>query len=53
VLGVTILSLTPDYRESLGLAADVQGALVSQVLEGSAAAKAGIEAGDVITAVNG
>jgi len=50
-LGVTVLSLTPDYRRSLGLADDVQGALVSQVAEGSAAASAGIEAGDVITTV--
>jgi len=53
VLGVTILSLTSDYRKSLGLTDDVQGALVSQVLEGSSAAKAGIEAGDVITSVDG
>ncbi|MGA1576536.1 MAG: Do family serine endopeptidase [Steroidobacteraceae bacterium] len=53
VLGVNILSLTGDYRESLGLDDDVTGALVSQVLEGSAADRAGIEAGDVITAVNG
>jgi serine protease Do/serine protease DegQ len=53
VLGVTILSVTGDYRSSLGLADDVQGALVSQVLEGSAADKAGIQAGDVITAVDG
>jgi len=50
-LGVSVLSLTPDYRQSLGLAEDIQGALVSQVSEGSAAARAGIEAGDVITAV--
>jgi len=53
VLGVTILSLNADYRQSLGLSDDVQGALVSQVLEGSAAAKAGIQAGDVITTVDG
>jgi serine protease Do/serine protease DegQ len=53
VLGVTILSLNSDYRKSLGLADDVQGALVSQVLEGSAADKAGIQAGDVITSVDG
>jgi Do/DeqQ family serine protease len=53
VLGVTILSLDGDYRKSLGLAEDVQGALVSQVMEGSAAEKAGIAAGDVITSVNG
>jgi Do/DeqQ family serine protease len=52
-LGVSVLSLTPDYRKSLGLGDDVQGALVSQVAEGSAAARAGIEAGDVITNVHG
>jgi Do/DeqQ family serine protease len=52
-LGVMTLSLTPDLRKSLGLAESAQGALVSQVTEGSAAARAGIEAGDVITAVRG
>ena len=52
-LGVSVLSLTPDYRKSLGLGDDVQGALVSQVVEGSAAARAGIEAGDVITIIRG
>ena len=50
-LGVTTLSLTPEFRKSLGLPDNAQGALVSQVTEGSAAAKAGIEAGDVITSV--
>jgi serine protease Do/serine protease DegQ len=50
-LGVTTLSLTPEFRKSLGLAENAQGALVSQVAEGSAAARAGIEAGDVITSV--
>jgi S1-C subfamily serine protease len=49
VLGVTILSLDGDTRKSLGLADDVQGALVSQVMPGSAAEKAGVAAGDVIT----
>jgi Do/DeqQ family serine protease len=53
VLGVTILSLDGDTRKSLGLAEDVQGALVSQVMPGSAAEKAGLVAGDVITAVDG
>ena len=52
-LGVVTLSLTPEFRKSLGLADDVQGALVSQVTEGSAAERAGIEVGDVITAVRG
>ena len=52
-LGVTTLSLSPEFRKSLGLADDAQGALVSQVSEGSAAARAGIEVGDVITSVRG
>ncbi|MEX0734167.1 MAG: DegQ family serine endoprotease [Steroidobacteraceae bacterium] len=52
-LGVTTLSLTPEFRKSLGLAENAQGALVSQVAEGSAAARAGIEVGDVITSVRG
>ncbi len=52
-LGVTTISLTPEFRKSLGLAENAQGALVSQVAEGSAAARAGIEAGDVITSVRG
>jgi S1-C subfamily serine protease len=52
-LGVSVLSLTTDYRKSLGLGEDIQGALVSQVTEGSAAARAGIQAGDVITGISG
>jgi Do/DeqQ family serine protease len=52
VLGVNIQTLTPDIAESMGLA-NVTGALVSQVVEGSPAEKAGIKAGDVVTAVNG
>ena len=52
VLGVNIQTLTPDIAESMELG-NVQGALVSQVVDGSAAEKAGIKAGDVITAVNG
>ena len=52
VLGVNIVTLTPDVADNLG-AKDAQGALVSQVVDGSAAEKAGIKAGDIITAVNG
>ena len=52
ILGVNIVTLTPDWAENLGVK-DAQGALVSQVVEGSAADKAGVKAGDVITAVNG
>jgi serine protease Do/serine protease DegQ len=52
VLGVNIQTLTPDIAESMELG-NVQGALVSQVVDGSAAEKAGIRAGDVVTAING
>jgi len=52
ILGVHIVTLTPDIADSLG-AKDTQGALVQEVVEGSAAEKAGVKAGDVITAVNG
>jgi Do/DeqQ family serine protease len=52
ILGVNIVTLTPDIADNLGVK-DAQGALVSQVVDGSAAEKAGVKAGDVITAVNG
>ncbi|HYB63971.1 MAG TPA: Do family serine endopeptidase [Steroidobacteraceae bacterium] len=51
-LGVSMFTVTPDIAHSLGLASAV-GALVSQVVEGSPAARAGLRVGDVITAVNG
>jgi Do/DeqQ family serine protease len=51
-LGVSMYTVTPDIAHSLGLASAV-GALVSQVVEGSPADKAGIRTGDVITSVNG
>jgi Do/DeqQ family serine protease len=53
ILGVNIVTLTPDLIEGVGVPANTQGALVSQVVEGSAAEKAGIKINDVITAVNG
>jgi Do/DeqQ family serine protease len=52
LLGVNIYAVTPDIAQSLGLDS-ATGALVSQVIEGSAADKAGIRTGDVITSVNG
>ncbi len=52
-LGVVTISLTPQFRASLGLPDDAQGALVTQVAEGSAAARAGIEVSDLITSVRG
>src|SRR5688572_26262996 len=51
LLGVSIYSLTPDTAKALNLPS-TQGVLVSQVSEGSAADRAGIKAGDVITSIN-
>jgi serine protease Do len=51
-LGVTVQDLNQDLAESFGLKRP-DGALVSQVAPGSAAAAAGLKAGDVITQVNG
>ena len=51
-LGVSMYTVTPDIAHSLGLT-NVTGALVSQVVDGSPAEKAGIRSGDVITSVNG
>jgi serine protease Do len=50
-LGVTVESLTPQLQEYFG--ARDGGALVSSVTAGSAAEKAGLKAGDVITTING
>ena len=50
-LGVTVQSLTPELEEFFG--AKNGGALVSSVTSESAAAKAGVKAGDVITSING
>jgi Do/DeqQ family serine protease len=52
LLGVGVQPITPDIAQSLGLAT-TQGALVTRVVEDSAAEKAGIKTGDVVTAVNG
>src|SRR6202008_1657891 len=52
LLGVSMYTVTPDIAHSLGLA-NAMGALVSQVVDGSPAEKAGIHTGDVITSVNG
>src|SRR6185295_18577677 len=51
-LGVTVQGVTPELAESLGLKQNT-GAIVSNVAEGSAADKAGVKRGDVITSFNG
>jgi len=51
-LGVQIQPVTTDIADSLGLK-KAAGAMVDEPQSGSPAAKAGIQSGDVITAVNG
>jgi serine protease Do len=51
-IGVQIQPVTADIADSLGMK-NVEGALVDEPQPGSPAAKSGIEAGDVITAVDG
>ena len=51
-LGVQIQPVTTDIADSLGLK-KAEGALVAEPQANGPAAKAGIESGDVITAVNG
>jgi serine protease Do len=51
-LGVQIQPVTAEIAESLGLN-KAAGAMIAEPQSGSPAAKAGIEPGDVITAVNG
>ena len=51
-LGIHIQDVTPSIAEALNLDA-ATGALVSQVVPGSAAEEAGVQAGDVILAIDG
>src|SRR6202161_316875 len=51
-IGVQIQSVTPEIADSLGLK-NSEGALVAEPQSDGPAVKAGIEAGDVVTAVNG
>jgi serine protease Do len=51
-LGVNIQEMSPDMASSLNLK-EAKGALVSEVVEGSPAASAGVKRGDVITGFAG
>ena len=51
-LGLSVYAVTRDVARSLGLS-KAAGGLVAQVIPGSPAEKAGIHAGDVVTAIEG
>jgi serine protease Do len=51
-LGVSIQQVTPDLAKQFGLK-ETMGALVSEVMENSPAARAGLQSGDIITALDG
>ncbi len=51
-LGVEIGNLAP-FRESMGLPDTTQGALINSVNPGGPADRSGLQAGDVVTALNG
>lgn len=52
-IGVEPQNLSKELSESLGLPSNTSGVLLSGVLEGGPAARAGIKPGDVLIAVNG
>lgn len=51
-LGVEAVQLTPELREHFGAPAEI-GVMVSRVADGSPAQSAGLQVGDILTAVDG
>jgi Do/DeqQ family serine protease len=52
MLGVIMQNLTPELAGAFGLELH-QGVVISQVVDNSAASKAGLQAGDVVSEING
>lgn len=52
-MGIAIQELTPQLASAFGLPQGTKGAVASMVIEGGPAAKAGMEAGDVIVEFDG
>jgi serine protease Do len=52
LMGIFVQYLTPELAQAMGYPNTFQGALISQVNDGSPAEKAGLKAGDVITQIN-
>ena len=50
-IGVQLSPITPDLRNQLGLSAHQSGVVISEVVPGSPADQAGLQAGDVIVSV--
>ena len=51
--GLSVVTLTDDLRERLNLAKNAGNVVIGSVAEGSNAAAAGIQAGDIITKIDG
>ncbi|MER8463867.1 DegQ family serine endoprotease [Mesorhizobium sp. M1396] len=51
-IGLGLMDITPDIREQMNLAHNQRGAVVASVNPDKAAAASGIQAGDIIVAVN-
>jgi serine protease Do len=51
-VGLAVQTLTPDIAESLGLDPGTKGAVITEVVPGSAADRAGLAAGDVIREID-
>jgi serine protease Do len=52
-LGVSVSELTPEFAQGFGIKEGTKGALVQNVVPKAPAAKAGVQPGDVVVAVNG
>jgi serine protease Do len=52
-IGILLDELTPDKAKAFGLGANAHGVAVAEVTENSPASRAGLQTGDVITALNG
>jgi serine protease Do/serine protease DegQ len=52
-LGATLQDLTPDLVQAMGLGDQQTGAVIARVGPGSAAERAGLKGGDVVTALGG
>ncbi len=52
LMGIYVQHLTPELAQAMGYSENFQGALISQVNEGSPAEAAGLKSGDVIIQIN-